>query len=321
MSNTKKSILLIDGNALMHRSYHGIAKGFMPILDGKPVGMVYGFTATLLNAIEYFHPHVMAVTFDTKEKTFRHEMDEAYKAQREKAPDDFYSQIPLVYEMLEAFHIPTLTQPGYESDDLIGTIAKEGESKNYDIRILSGDLDFLQLVSDHVQLVKFNGKIENSVFYGPKETEARLGVKVDQVVDYKAIIGDSSDNYKGIPGVGPKGAEKLLHEYKSLEGIYDHLQDLQPKLREKFETNQDYVFHCRKLAQLHFDVPHDFTFDSEFVLVPDTSSAFLEKMKFPSLISRYNRLLRDYEKPRKENLGETKLQKKLGGHDEQMSLF
>ena len=311
----QKTILLIDGNALMHRSYHGVAKGFIPIFNDIPVGMVYGFIATLLNAIDYFHPDFLVVTFDTKEKTFRHKMDKNYKAQREAVPDDFYKQIPFIYEMLKAFHIPSISQIGFESDDLIATIAKQAEAKNYNVRILSGDLDFLQLVSDKIQLVKFNGKIEHSIFYGPVETEARLGISVDQVVDYKAIIGDQSDNYKGVPGVGPKGAKKLLSKYKTLDGIYKHLSDLKPKIREKFEVNKDYVFHCRDLAQLKLDVDHNFSFDSKFELIPESSLAFLEKMKFPSLVSRYNRLIREYKVQRKVKI------KQKGKQKDQMSLF
>lgn len=289
-----KNIVLIDGNALMHRSYHGVGKGFIPMYEGMPIGMVFGFASTLLHILDYIHPDVVFVTFDTKEKTFRHEMDSDYKAHRTKAPDDFYPQVPYIYELLDSFDIPVFKKPGYESDDIIGTIALKGKSKNNDIKILSGDLDFLQLVDDHVKLMKFNGKIEKSEIYGPEETYERYGVRPDQIIDFKALTGDSSDNYKGIVGLGPKTATKFLQEYESIKGIYTHLDELPEKWRERFEENKDYVVHCQKLAEIHTDVPVEFSFDQAFRFAPDSSLSFFQKMKFGSLEMRYQKLYKNF---------------------------
>lgn len=313
-----KTIVLIDGNALMHRSYYGVNKGFIPLYEGAPIGMVFGFTSTLLHIIDQFRPDQMFVTFDTKEKTFRHDMDEEYKAQRVKAPDDFYAQIPYVYEMLESFHIPLLLLPGYESDDIIGTIAKRSENKFPDsrIEIMSGDLDFLQLVDDRVRLEKFNGAFP--LQFGRNETVARFGIEPEQMVDYKAITGDVSDNYKGVAGVGPKSAASLLQKYKTLEGIYEHLDELPESLQTKFRNAREDAFHCQKLAQIHTDVPLEIPFEYKFEFTPESTNAFLEKMKFHSLLVRYQKLIKNFSQTK---ITEQKIDSGEGAQSEQMNLF
>ncbi len=288
-----KNLVLIDGNALMHRAYHAVK--FAPMYEGKPIGMVYGFSSMLINIIEIFRPDVLFIAFDTKEKTFRHEMDENYKAHREKADDEFYDQIPLIFECVDHFEIPVLSLPGYEADDIIGTLAVSGSGQGFSVKILSGDLDFLQLASDRIKLVKPNGKIQDSLIYGAEETYARYGVTPEQIVDYKAMVGDSSDNYKGIPGCGPKTASLLLQEYGSLTNIYANLDLLKPKLKDKFETYRNDAFHCQKLARIKLDVPVDYSFDTPFCFVSDKTLMFLEKMKFVSLVSRYQRVINNYE--------------------------
>lgn len=302
----------------MHRSYHGVNKGFIPVWKGMKIGMVYGFSSMLLHIIQHFRPDTLIVTFDTKEKTFRHEADENYKAQREKAPDDFYVQIPYIYELLESFEIPVLKMPGYESDDIIGTLAHNADDQQHDVKILSGDLDFLQLVSDNVSLVRFNGRIEQQIPYGPKETLARYGIEAKQMIDYKSIVGDSSDNFKGVLGVGPKTATKLLQEFGTLENIYKHLDELAPKVKAKFETQKDQADHCKMLATIKTDVPVDFDLDVKFELHPDKTIAFLEKMEFHSLVNRFHRLNTNIVQPRKV---EQKKKAKKGDDDEQLALF
>lgn len=301
----------------MHRSYHGVNKGFIPMWEGMPIGMVYGFASTLLHILDQFPPDQIFVTFDTKEKTFRHEMDETYKAQREKAPDDFYPQIPYIYELLEHFHIPVLALPGYESDDIIGTIAHTMQKrKDTRVEIFSGDLDFLQLVNECVRLEKFNGSTPLPM--GPEETRARFGIDPEQMVDFKAITGDSSDNYKGIPGVGPTNAAKLLQKYKTLQGIYDHLEELPGKLREKFETARAEAFHCQTLAQIKMDVPIDVPETQKFVFAPETTLAFFEKMKFHSLANRYQKLIKNFSHTK---ISEQKNKSQKSDIEEQMALF
>lgn len=313
-----KSIILIDGNSLMHRAYHGVNKGFIPLFEGKPIGMVYGFASTLLHILEQFRPDSIMVTFDTKEKTFRHELDEDYKAQREKAPDDFYEQIPYIFELLESFHIPSLTSPGYESDDIIGTLSQAAAKEGWEVKILSNDHDFLQLVNDQIKLVKFNGKVDQSLVYGAKETFSRYGIYPEQMIDFKAITGDSSDNYKGVGGIGPKTAASLLQEYKSLDGIYENLDQLKPKVREKFEAHKDYVYHCQELATIHTKTPVEYDFSYQFHFTPTDTEGFLERMKFQSLVVRYQKLIKNFDQPKNK---EHKIESEKEASDEQMSLF
>jgi len=293
-------LVIIDGNALMHRAYHGVNRGFIPMWEGMPVGMVFGFASTLLSIIDHFNPEQLLVAFDTKEKTFRHEMDANYKAHREKAPDDFYPQVPFIEELLEAFDIPILKCPGYESDDIIGTVARAAEKKDQDVIIMSGDLDFLQLVDHRIRLAKFNGKIEQSEIYGPEETYNRYGIHPEQMIDYKAIIGDSSDNYKGIPGIGPKTAAKLLQEHNTLNNIFEQLESLPDKLRDKFMEYKSDALHCQELAAIHTQVPIEFSLSENFDFTPETSLAFFEKMKFQSLKNRYQKLIFGKNEPEKE---------------------
>ncbi|WP_457557391.1 5'-3' exonuclease [Candidatus Harpocratesius sp.] len=286
--NSMKKFLLIDGYAMMFRAFYAVK--FAPMYENKPIGAVFGCATTILQALEQFDPNFLVIAFDAPEKTFRHKMDENYKAQRSKAPDEFIEQIPLVMEMVKKFGIKTLIKPGFEADDIIGTLVKKAESKNIESFILSGDLDFLQLISDKIHLAKFNGK--EPLMYNRTLTFEKMGIYPEQIIDYKAICGDSSDNYKGISGIGPKTCVNLLTEYKTFENIYKNLAKLKPKVREKFEKNQEYANHCKILAEIHTDVPVDFPLkkDNEFKLNPSNFHDFFNKVNFRSLHKRIDRL-------------------------------
>lgn len=285
--------ILLDGNALMHRSYHAVK--FTPFYKGINVGMVFGFGSTLLQTIEKFKPDYFCVAFDTREKTFRHKIDINYKAHREKAPDDFYVQLPYIHKLIEAFQIQKFEAPGFEADDILGTLAKKAEKENLETYILSGDLDFLQLVSDKIYLAKFNGK--EPIIFDRDKTYEKLGIFPEQVIDYKAICGDSSDNYKGITGIGPKNGVQLLSKYKTLKTIYKNLDKLKPKIREKFEKDKANAFHCQKLAKISLDVPVDFEFtkNEKFKFSPQPISDFFEKINFFHLKKRTENLNKNIE--------------------------
>lgn len=285
-----KNILLIDGNSLMHRSYHGVSKGFVPFYNGQPIGMVYGFAAAFLNAIDFLRPNNIFVTFDTKEKTFRHKMDENYKAHRKKAPDDFYPQVPFILEMLESFSTPALRLPGYESDDIIGTVSRKLEKEGDDVCILSSDLDFLQLVGEKIKLLRLNGKIDQSPQFGKEETYEKMGVFPNQVVDFKALAGDSSDNYKGVVGLGPKTASRFLDEFKTLDGVYENIEKIQEKWRVKLLESKEYVYHCQALAQIALDVPISFSLEREFKFTPEKTIPFFQRLGMRGLEMRYQKM-------------------------------
>ena len=268
--------------------------------------MVYGFISTVLGVLQEFDPECILVTFDTKEKTFRHEIDPGYKANRSKAPDDFYCQMPYIYDGLKAFGIEYLAQPGFESDDLIGSCVKMAENQ-YDfenIYIASGDYDFLQLVGDRVKLLKLNGAIDKSPLMGTEETQARFGVLPEQIIDYKALVGDSSDNYKGIEGLGPKTAENLFAKYKDLATMYESVEELPGKLQDKFKDQKDYVYHCQHLATIKTDIPLSVDMDPVYDLPFTEVESFLDDMGFPSLKGRLNRIRNKKLKEEKEKVNE-----------------
>jgi DNA polymerase I len=295
MWQNKNSFVLIDGNAVMHRAYHGINRGFVPIWNNMPVGMVYGFASTLLSTIEHLRPERLIVAFDTKEPTFRHKLDKEYKAHRTPTPNDFYAQIPLVEELLTAFHIPFLKLPGFEADDICGTLAIQAEKKGMNVRIVSGDLDYSQLLNSKINLVKLNGKIDQSPIYGPAEVKARFGVTPEQMIDFKALVGDSSDNFKGLSGCGPKTAAEWIQQWSTLDNIFNNKENLSIRWRDKLEIEEPYIRQCKILAEIKTDVPVEINWDSIFNISNDTVQQFFEKLNFKSLVGRLLRLNKKIE--------------------------
>jgi len=269
-----------------------------------------------MQAIEQFGPEKIVVALDAPEKTFRHELDPEYKAQRTEAPDEFIAQIDLVKDLIKAFNIPLLIKPGFEADDIIGTLVTQAD--DYHSYILSGDLDFLQLVSDRITLAKFNGK--EPLLFDRQSTIEKLGLPPEQVIDYKALCGDSSDNYKGLPGLGPKGASKLLAEYPTLEAIYQNLEHLPEKQRAKFEEHKDYVQHCQYLATINKEVALEVTPDSlEKYEVPTQSIVeFFDMVGFRTLASRAQNL--NLKSVQNKSDEQKKVSKKVSDEG-QMSIF
>ena len=309
-----KNFVLIDGFAMMFRSYYAVR--FAPQHEGQNVNAVYGCATTIMQALEQFGPHKVIVAFDAPEKTFRHELDPDYKAQRSPAPDDFVPQIQLVKDLIEAFNIPMFIKPGFEADDIIGTLACQ--AKDYQTYILSGDLDFLQLIEDRITLARFNGK--GPELFDEAATIQKLGLPPSQVIDYKALCGDSSDNYKGLPGMGPKGALKLLEEYGNLESIYENLSDLSPALKAKFEEHKDYVLHCQHLAKIELNVSLDFTPESipEYDFDLQKAEDFLSGINFHRLLQRVRNLNLNGEQ---QNIKEQNSSSIESSDTEQMNLF
>ncbi len=307
---SRPTVILLDTSALMHRAYHAVK--FSPIYNKIPVGMVYGFTSILLqlyqNLLSTNIPLYFCAALDSKEKTFRHKIDITYKAHRPKTPQDFFSQVPYVLEMLHNFGIQTIASPGFEADDIIGTLSVEASKQNLSSQIISHDLDFLQLVNDNTVLVKLENKIIN--IYDSQKVEERFGLYPNQMKDYKAIVGDSSDNYKGIPGIGTKTATKLLQEYKTLECILEERNKLPEKIKEKFKTYESEVLHCQFLAKIKTDMNLDFVFnkDNQYKLLTEKVTKILEHMNFTRLSHKWNKIITsstyniDKNKPEQQSL-------------------
>lgn len=254
----KKKLVLIDSNALIHRAYHALPP--LTTKKGELVNAVYGFTSVLLNVLAKFKPDYIAATFDLKEPTFRHKEFKDYKATRVKAPDDLYEQIPRVKEVVGAFNIPIAEKVGYEADDLIATFARRAEKLHPDVEVIvvTGDLDTLQLVDDKIKVFALRKGMGDSVLYDEKAIFERYGLKPEQMIDYKGLRGDPSDNLPGVKGVGEKTATELLKKYKTVENIYRKLPEIKEGIRRKLEKDKLQAFFSKKLARLVDDVPVKF---------------------------------------------------------------
>jgi DNA polymerase-1 len=283
-----KKLLLIDSNALIHRAYHALPP--LAAKDGTLTNAVYGYAATLISAVESIQPDYAAAAFDLPEPTFRHKKYDQYKATREKAPDELYAQIPLVKEFLNAYNIPIFEKGGYEADDLIGTLSNKLQKKDgIEIYILTGDLDTLQLVDDHIRVMTLRKGINDSVVYDKKKVEDRFGLRPDQMIDYKALRGDPSDNIPGVKGVGEKTATDLLLKYKTLENVYDNIENIASKsVKEKLKKGRESAFMSKDLAEIQRDVPVDFDLKKCTLKEYNTETLrqYMLKMEFSSLLKR-----------------------------------
>ncbi len=258
MKKKNKKLMIIDGNALIHRSFHALPLT-MTTKDGKAVNAVYGFTSVLIKALREFKPEYIVVTLDKKGPTFRHKKYKNYKANRIKAPDELYAQIPMVKEIIKAFNIPIFEKDGFEADDLIGTISRKLDG-SVDKIIVTGDMDTLQLVNDHTKVYTMSRGMSDSVLYDSDQVKAKYQLSPEQIVDYKALRGDPSDNIPGVRGVGEKTATELLLNFKSLDGVYKNIQSnkIKDRIRALLIKNKELAYLSQELAKINCDVDIDF---------------------------------------------------------------
>lgn len=284
----KKKLLLIDGTAQLYRAFYAIKELTDP--KGRPVNAVYGFAQTLLNLLATFSPTHAASVFDRPEPTHRHAQFPAYKAQRETVPEGLVAQIPLVRSLTEAFSVRPIEQPGWEADDLIATLARRARREGFEVLIFSNDKDLLQLVGDGVRLVRPQrpGHKDYEVL-DPAGVEQAFGVPPDQVAEVLALMGDSSDNIPGVPGVGPKTAVELIRVHGSLQNLYADLSRVpQPKLREKLAAHRAEAEQARGLVLLRGDASLPVSWE-ELALpgkTPDAAFALLAELGFKRLLLR-----------------------------------
>jgi DNA polymerase-1 len=255
MLKKSKKLILIDGNAIIHRSYHALP----PLMtkEGELVNAVYGFASTILSVISKFEPDYILATFDLAGPTFRHEEYKEYKATRIKAPDELYAQIERVKEVVRAMGIPIYEKAGFEADDVIGTMVRKVENEYSDIEniIVTGDLDTVQLVSPKTQVYTMRRGLTDSVMYDEAKVFERYGLKPDQIIDYKGLRGDPSDNILGVKGIGDKTATTLLQKYKTIEGVYENLAEIKGVVRENLERDKMQAIQSKGLATIRTDVP------------------------------------------------------------------
>ena len=247
-------LVLIDGNAIIHRAYHAMP-ATLTDKEGNPTNAVYGFTSMLLRIIEDLKPTHLIVCFDRKEPTFRKEMFDDYQSHRPEADKELISQFGTVRKVVSSFGIPIFDKAGYEADDLIGTIAKEAEKDLDGVVIVTGDKDILQLVTDKTKVYLPIKGLSVAKLMDKDEVMAKLGVWPEQIVDYKALVGDPSDNYPGVRGIGPKTAESLLDEYENFDKIYKNIDDIPVNTKKKLIDGKKMGEMSYKLAKIDTDVP------------------------------------------------------------------
>lgn len=252
-----KKLLLIDGNAILHRAYHAYPPLTNP--QGDIINVVFGFFSMMLTVYAEQRPDYIVVCFDRGAPTFRMNLFAGYHADRREMEDDFAKQIPWVHEILEQTKIPMFGLDGYEADDLIGTIAKSTvDDHDEEVVIVTGDRDMLQLVNPQVKvLMPVNGFTKTALF-DEAAVEEKYGVHPRQFIDYKALIGDASDGYPGVTGIGPKGAAKLLQEYGTFENLYQHVGELPVKTALKLATDAEQAALAKELATIVTDAPIQF---------------------------------------------------------------
>ncbi len=285
--NEEKTLVLVDGSSLAFRSFYALFTSGMRAADGMPTWAIYGFFRALFDLIEKRKPDMIAVCFDLKAPTFRHGEYEEYKANRLEMPDDLSVQWPVIKQGVEVFKIPLYELEGYEADDVIGTVATDAAAKGIKVLILTGDQDAFQLLDDRIQVL-MPGRDGGVITYGRQEVFDKLGVWPEQVVDYKALCGDTSDNIPGVKGVGPKTAVSLLTEYKTLESLYEHLDQVKGSTKQKLSDGQKSAYFSKSLATIRLDIPLDFDFEHCRLTMPDVSEVadFLQKLKFTTILRR-----------------------------------
>src|SRR4051812_10638020 len=248
---SKPTLFIIDGSSQMYRAYHAIRGLTGP--DGRSTNAVYGFVTMLRKLLNDHNPQCIAAAFDLRGPTFRSELAADYKANRAPMPSDLAEQIPFVHEACEALGVPVLTYPGFEADDVIGTLAKKAEAEDQPVAIVTGDKDFFQLVNDHIKV--FNPRDEGT-WYDANGVKEKFGVLPEQVVDVLALMGDSIDNIKGVPGIGEKGARDLIATHGSLDKLLENAGSLpQKKYREALLANAEGARESRVLLRIRTDVP------------------------------------------------------------------
>jgi len=279
-------LVLIDGKSVFYRGYY--AMGALSLQDGTPTGGVYGFAAIAMEIVKKLDPTKVVVAWDSKTSTAKRKaLYQDYKAGRVKPGEDFYTQIPLLKQLIKDLGWTFVELDNYEADDIIGTLSEQADREgDYETYIISSDLDMLQIVDENTHMWRILKGFSNIEQIDIKEIEAKYGIKKSQFLDLKSLKGDASDNIPGVPGIGEKTAAKLLNDYQTLDGIYEHIDDITGSTKTKLEAGKDSAYLSKKLAKIMFDAPiklndiPDFVFDSGQVI------SGLKKLEFNSLIRK-----------------------------------
>jgi len=304
----KQKLVLIDGNAIIHRAYHALPKT-MSTRKGELTNAVYGFTTTLIKVLEDLKPDYIAASFDLAGPTFRHEHYKDYKATRVKADQELYDQIPRVKEIVSTMNIPIYEKQGYEADDCLGTIVAkmsksecrnpnkfqrsndECQKKEIQIYIISGDKDIYQLINENVKVYSLRKGLSQMQVVDCKTIKKEYNLQPADFIDLKALAGDASDNIPGVPGIGIKTATELIQRFDTLEGIYHNLDSalIKPRIKQLLKDNKEQAYMSQKLATIHQEVPIDFSLEEcewgEYDR--DKLQKLFEELGFQSLLRRF----------------------------------
>ncbi len=285
--NNKKTLYLIDGSAIAYRSYFGMIRNRLTNSAGQPTGAVFAYVNSLMKLLRDEKPDYIGLVFDAPEKTFRHEIYKEYKATREAMPDELVSQLPYIHQVTEAMNIPVIIRPGFEADDIIGTLAKTAKQNGLKVYMVTGDKDFMQLLEPDIYVYKPGSGQKPVEIIDVEGVVAKWGVRPDQITDYLGMIGDTSDNIPGIKGVGPAKARPLLKEFGTLEKVIENIDKIgNPRIRDLIQASADDAKFSKMLATIKTDVPVDIEIN-ELVNQPinkDELTKLFEELEFYSLI-------------------------------------
>lgn len=291
MENKSEKLMLIDGHSILNRAFYGVPD--LTNSEGLHTNAVYGFLNMMFKFLDEEHPTHLVVAFDLKEPTFRHKMFQAYKGTRKKMPEELHEQVPRMKKMLALMGIKTVELAGYEADDILGTLAKRGEKEGMEVRVITGDRDLLQLASEHIMIripktKKGGTEVEN---YLANDVMDKYQVTPVEFIDVKALMGDTADNIPGVPSVGEKTATNLIVQYKSVENIYEHIDEItRKKLHETLVENKGLAILSKKLATINIDSPIELEFTDAVLGDVYTADAleFVKQLEFKSLIKKFS---------------------------------
>ncbi len=288
-----EKIVLIDGHSILFRAFYGMPLT-MTAPDGTHTNAVYGFLAILRKVLADETPDYLAVAFDTSAPTFRHRMYEAYKGTRQAAPEEFHEQVPLIKEILDAMEIPHIEMPGWEADDILGTLARLSEEKDIKVSLISGDRDLLQIATEKTEIIipKTKGGQTTYERYFAKDVTEAMGVTPKEFIDMKALMGDSSDNIPGLPGVGPKTASAIIAKYHSIENAHEHVSEITPKkARTAMEEHYDLAVLSKELAAICTKAPVEADFDALRLgnIYNEKTYEVFKRLNFKSLLSAFDK--------------------------------
>ncbi|OYX40904.1 hypothetical protein B7Y94_05920, partial [Candidatus Saccharibacteria bacterium 32-49-12] len=283
-----KRLAVIDGKSIFYRGYYAMPN--LSLADGTPTGGVYGFASIAIELIKKLQPDYVAVAWDKKSTNIRkrREIYPEYKAGRKPAPDDFYAQIPILYELLEAFGWPLYELDDYEADDIMGAFAKQATERGIETCLLTSDLDALQLVGPLTKVYAIKNGLSNLEEFDIPYFENKYGISVHQFLDLKSLKGDSSDNLPGVPGVGEKTAIQLLQQYKDLDNIYRHVDEIKPAVSKKLIAGKELAYMSKEVGRIWVDAPVELDWAVASIDDIDLNkvAAILQRLEFHSLTRR-----------------------------------